>query len=153
MNTSILKTTIAIALFAVTFTSCAKTSVKTSTPIKTNTTQTTPKVEQTTPTIRKVDVQTFKTETEGKTVQLVDVRTPNEFKAGHLANADNVNVFDGNFMTQMAKYKKDEPVYVYCRSGGRSMKAARKLKAQGYNVVNMNGGFMGWSSKGFKSVK
>ena len=108
---------------------------------------------QKTTSIRKVDTKTFKSEIEGKKIQLVDVRTPKEYVQGHIENSENINVFDNNFMAQMAKYKKDQPVYVYCRSGGRSMKAAGKLKAAGYNVVNLNGGFMGWEKNGYKSVK
>lgn len=111
------------------------------------------KVSQNEPTIKKVDAASFKVEVEGKKVQLVDVRTPGEYKQGHIENATNINVFDKNFLEQMAKYKKDQPVYVYCRSGGRSMKAANMLKAKGYQVVNLNGGFNGWMRSGYKSVK
>ncbi len=142
---------IVLLVAIVTTTSCAKNTVKTT---ETNSVaETTVKPVQKKNPIKRVNATEFKTETEGKEVQLVDVRTPNEFNEGHIENAENVNVFDKNFMEQMAKYKKDTPVYVYCRSGGRSMKAAKKLKAEGYNVVNLDGGFMGWSAKGFKAVK
>lgn len=103
--------------------------------------------------ITHANAEEFKAKVEGRNVQLVDVRTPKEFNAGHIENAVNVNVFDKNFMEQITKYKTDTPLYVYCRSGGRSMKAAKKLKAKGYNVINLDGGFIGWSAKGFRAVK
>jgi rhodanese-related sulfurtransferase len=100
-------------------------------------------------TIERLDAKSFYDRVNGKKVQLIDVRTPQEYAAGHLKNADNINVFDANFVDQVEKkYKNEEPVYVYCRSGGRSMKAAGMLKSKGFNVVNLNGGFNGWSAQG-----
>lgn len=140
-----------VLLLAVATTSCAKNTVKT---IETKqVAETIVKPVQKANPIKRVNATEFKVETEGKEVQLVDVRTPKEFNAGHIENAANINVFDKNFMEQMAKYKTDAPVYVYCRSGGRSMKAAKMLKAKGYNVVNLDGGFKGWTAKGFKAIK
>lgn len=142
-----------ITVFALLFTvsvlsSCSKSTAKTS-----ETEQSTTANSQTTPTIKKVDTNTFQSEISGKKVQLVDVRTPAEFKLGHIENASNINVKSNDFLTKMTKFNKDEPVYVYCRSGGRSMRAANILKAEGFNVVNLNGGFMGWERSGFKTVK
>ena len=146
MKNTIIHTSIILFLLATTITSCVNKKTTENKPIAIST-------QQTELSIRKINVEIFKTEIDGKNVQLVDVRTPNEFENGHLENATNINIRDKNFMEQMSKYKKNEPVYVYCRSGGRSMKAAKVLKANGYNVVNMNGGFTDWSSKGYKSVK
>ena len=153
--------TIALLLFTVsTFASCVnnpkKTTEKATTTAKAKektTTKAITKKEIQDNTIRKVDAKTFKTETEGKKIQLVDVRTPKEYKQGHIENSDNVNVMDNDFMIKMSKYNKDQAVYVYCRSGGRSMRAASKLKSAGYNVVNLNGGIIGWAKNGFKTVK
>ncbi len=120
---------------------------------KDNNTKSTESVTQTNPPIKRVAVKEFQENIEGKEVQLVDVRTLKEFKQGHLENADNVDVMNKSFMDKMAKYKKDVPVYVYCRSGGRSMKAAKMLQSKGFQVVNLNGGFRDWSEKGLKTVK
>ncbi|AIY12009.1 rhodanese-like domain-containing protein [Cellulophaga baltica] len=77
-----------------------------------------------------------------KTIVLVDVRTPEEFNAGHLEHALNINWFDANFQTQITEQiAKDKTVYVYCKVGGRSAKAADKLTALGYTVVNLEGGY------------
>lgn len=77
-----------------------------------------------------------------KTVVLLDVRTENEFLAGHLPNAININWFDANFQKQIeTNIPKDKKVYVYCKMGGRSAKATEKLIALGYTVTNLEGGY------------
>jgi phage shock protein E len=77
-----------------------------------------------------------------KNVTLVDVRTPEEFNAGHLDDALNINWFDADFQKQVAQQvAKDKTIYVYCKVGGRSAKAADKLNALGYTVVNLEGGY------------
>lgn len=78
-------------------------------------------------------------------IQLVDVRTPEEFADGHLPNAINVNIMGDDFDTEMAKLDKDKPIMVYCKSGGRSAKAASKLKVQGFkNISDLEGGITSW---------
>lgn len=73
---------------------------------------------------------------------LIDVRTPNEFEAGHIENAQNINWFDTDFAEQMKAIDKTSAIYVYCKKGGRSAKAARFLDSLGYkNVVDLTGGY------------
>lgn len=87
------------------------------------------------------------------TVQVVDVRTPEEFKAGHIARAVNINVFDNDFMQQVKeKVDKRRPVAVYCRSGKRSAKAAQEMGAMGYTVTNLKGGILKWKEDGKETV-
>lgn len=87
-------------------------------------------------------------------VQLVDVRTPDEYSQGHIKNAKNINFFDGDFVDQMSKLNKDEAVYIYCRSGGRSGRAAKKLKAAGFKrVYDLKGGFLNWTANGKEVTK
>jgi rhodanese-related sulfurtransferase len=75
-------------------------------------------------------------------VILIDVRTPEEFKAGHLENARNINLYDENFSGQFATIDKKETIYVYCKMGGRSAKAQEVLNSLGYyDVVNLKGGY------------
>ncbi len=77
--------------------------------------------------------------------QFIDVRTPAEFKQGHLKNAVNINIFDPEFLTKTKKYHNDLPVFFYCRSGGRSKKAAKKLTKNGFHkVIDLKGGYKGW---------
>lgn len=85
---------------------------------------------------------------EFKEVVLIDVRTPEEFKAGHIASAININWFDSDFMQQIeAIVSKDKSVYVYCKSGGRSSKVTEKLETTGYKVTNLTGGYDAYTTK------
>ncbi|MBT2162435.1 rhodanese-like domain-containing protein [Zobellia barbeyronii] len=73
---------------------------------------------------------------------LVDVRTPEEFSAGHLDNALNINWFDTDFIKSVDTIDRARPVYVYCKMGGRSAKAAHVLDSLGFSkVVNLEGGY------------
>jgi rhodanese-related sulfurtransferase len=140
--------TLVLLLFTFsTLTSCVKTPTKTKATDKI-----TQDVKKTT-TIKRVDAAGFKAEVDGEKVQLVDVRTPGEYTQGHIENAININVYAKDFAVKTNSLDKSKPVYVYCRSGARSMKAANNLKSRGYNVVNLNGGIGGWMRNGFKVVK
>jgi len=82
-------------------------------------------------------------------VQLIDVRTPEEYNAGYIKNAKNIDFFEDNFIEEMSKLNKDEPIYIYCKSGGRSGRASKKLKNAGFTkVYDLEGGFMKWESEG-----
>ncbi len=75
---------------------------------------------------------------------LIDVRTPEEFEAGHLENAVNVNWFDTDFAEKIRALNIDKsvPVYLYCKKGGRSLKASQAMDSLGYtHVVNLLGGY------------
>lgn len=84
-----------------------------------------------------------------KDVQLVDVRTPDEYREGHIKNSLNINVQGSSFEAEVAKLDKKRPVMVYCRSGGRSASAQRMLIDMGFaEVINLDGGIRGWQSAG-----
>lgn len=85
---------------------------------------------------------------QGKKVTLLDVRTPEEFSEGFIKGAINLDYFDQqNFIKQISRLDKTEPVYLYCRSGNRSMKAARQLVSLGFEkVYDLAGGYLVWSS-------
>ncbi len=83
-----------------------------------------------------------------ESVVLVDVRTPEEFSAGHLENAMNINWFDADFARQFDAIDKTKTIYLYCKMGGRSAKAQEKLKAMGYqHVVNLEGGYEAYKER------
>lgn len=87
-------------------------------------------------------------------MQLLDVRTPEEFDEGHIAGATLVDVNDSSFVDRaVAILDKQRPVAVYCRSGRRSARAANLLVAQGYTVTNLNGGVMAWQDAGKTLIK
>lgn len=76
---------------------------------------------------------------------VIDVRSPEEFAKGHLANALNYNWNDSRFMDNISKLDKSKPVFVYCLSGGRSGAAAQKMRSEGFTeVYEMEGGMMKW---------
>jgi len=79
-------------------------------------------------------------------VQLVDVRTNREFLLGHIRGTKNIDFFQGSaFESAFSKLKKDAPVYIYCQSGNRSQKAARKLVSMGFKkVFDLRGGYRAW---------
>ena len=90
--------------------------------------------------------QEFKAKTENKTVQLIDVRTPKEFNAGHIKNAKNIDFYSGKFNVEFNKLDKEQPVYVYCRSGSRSRQTANKLEAMGFTeIYDLKGGILNYN--------
>ncbi len=96
-----------------------------------------------------VSAPEFDKEIKADSVQLLDVRTPQEYAEGHIDGALNINVQSDDFK-QMAKKElsKDSTILVYCRSGRRSMDAAEILTKLGYKVVNMKGGIIEWKEDG-----
>ncbi len=75
----------------------------------------------------------------------LDVRTPEEFKEGHIEGAVLINFFDEDFKEQVATLNKEKPVYIYCRSGNRSQKAGLILTQMGFQeVYDIEAGYMGW---------
>ncbi|WP_286813121.1 MULTISPECIES: rhodanese-like domain-containing protein [unclassified Maribacter] len=101
-------------------------------------------------TIKILNPSDFKDAIKSKDVQLVDVRTADEFKAGAIESALNIDFFQQeNFTEEFEKLDKEQPVYLYCRSGSRSQQAAGKLKAMGFTkIYDLQGGYMGWPFKG-----
>jgi len=88
-------------------------------------------------------------------IQLIDVRTPEEYAEGHLEKAMNINYYDDAFMSDMiSKLDKSKPIYIYCKSGGRSGKASKKLKAEGFTkVYDLEGGIINWNKNNMKVIK
>jgi rhodanese-related sulfurtransferase/peroxiredoxin len=95
---------------------------------------------------KSVDVNEFeKSIKDVNRVQLLDVRTPEEFASGHLNNAILLNVKADSFVIKAENMlPKSKTVAVYCRSGRRSAQAAHLLGDAGYSVVNLDGGIMAW---------
>tara|TARA_B100000767_G_C19746871_1_gene528947 strand:+ start:1348 stop:2073 length:726 start_codon:yes stop_codon:yes gene_type:complete len=85
---------------------------------------------------------------------VLDVRTVGEISEGHIEDATNIDFYDSDFDAKLDLIRRDIPIYVYCRSGGRSSKTAHKMKELGFDkVYNLLGGFGEWKSKNFKVVK
>ena len=82
------------------------------------------------------------------TIQLLDVRTPEEWQQGTIKGAIKVNFYNSDFEEQaIKKLNKDQPVYIYCKSGGRSKKASELLTKKGFKTYNLLGGYTEWKLK------
>lgn len=82
-------------------------------------------------------------------VQLVDVRTPKEHNDGAIPNSVNIDFYKDDFSDLMNKsLDKSKPVYVYCKSGGRSGKTCNKLVNEGFTqIYDLQGGYTAWQKK------
>lgn len=71
--------------------------------------------------------------------QLIDVRTPEEYKSSHAYRAINIpvdEILKGNY----SRIDKNKPIYLYCRSGNRASQAKKFLESKGYeNIINLGG--------------
>ena len=93
---------------------------------------------------------------EGKKIDLIDVRTPVEFREVHVEMARNVPLdqLDPTALMQARNGSANEPLYVICKSGGRGQQACEKfLKAGFSNVINVQGGTMACVEAGLPVVR
>jgi rhodanese-related sulfurtransferase len=96
-----------------------------------------------------VEVADFQTKIAQPKMQVVDVRTPQEFATGHISDAQNINFYDAEFRAKMDALDKSKPIAVYCAAGGRSNKAAKILLDLGFkNVIDLKGGITAWKAAG-----
>tara|TARA_B110000196_G_C21075006_1_gene629445 strand:+ start:167 stop:871 length:705 start_codon:yes stop_codon:yes gene_type:complete len=85
---------------------------------------------------------------------IIDVRTSQEFNSGHIKDATNIDFYADDFIDKLKIVRKDIPIYVYCRSGGRSSSSASKMEKLGFTkVYNLVGGIGSWDSANYKTVK
>ena len=78
---------------------------------------------------------------------LLDVRTAGEFGGGHLPKATNIDFRSPDFVNKIKDLPKDKPVFVYCLSGGRSAQAAEIMRKEGFQVTELQGGYLKWTTK------
>lgn len=95
-----------------------------------------------------IDIDTYVQEYQGQNNHvLIDVRTPDEFKSGHVAKSKNIPL--NTISKKMGNIPKDKPVVLICKTGTRSGMAARQLLGAGYeNVINLKGGVTRWQADG-----
>ncbi|MBC8306391.1 MAG: rhodanese-like domain-containing protein [Pelagibacterales bacterium] len=94
-----------------------------------------------------LEYQSYKSHIENTSVQLFDVRTPEEYDLGHIKGAVNIDFKNEEiFYRSFEKLDKSKPVYLYCRSGNRSKKSADILIELGFSkVYDLKGGFIEWN--------
>lgn len=103
---------------------------------------------------RSLSVEEYAKAIEDTMVVRLDVRTAEEFSAGHISKAINIDVQQGDFAEKAAKkLPKDKTIAVNCRSGKRSKKAAAILAKQGFQVIELDAGFNDWVNAGMPVSK
>ncbi len=102
----------------------------------------------------RLDAAAFQERLTATDVQLVDVRTPEEFATGHVEGAVNIDYVNGDFMAGTKMLDKTKPVLLYCASGSRSESALGDMKAAGFKQVqDLLGGMNGWKKQGLPVAK
>lgn len=100
-----------------------------------------------------LDAAAFKDRLTEDVTVIVDVRSPEEFEAGHIEGAVNINVESPTFAADIEQLDKDAPHAVYCRSGNRSQVALDTMKAAGFdNAYHLTGGIGAWQAAGYPVV-
>lgn len=97
--------------------------------------------------VEEVSARTAHARVSGGAVQVVDVRSRQEFQAGHVAGA--VHIPFVQLPARLRELDQARAVLVYCRSGNRSARAGAYLARHGFRVVNMRGGFWPYAGRGF----
>ena len=102
-----------------------------------------------------LNVQEFKAKLDLPDVQIIDVRTDAEVAQGMISNAVQMDVADWDgFVKSTESLDPDKPVLVYCKSGGRSNRAATYLNDNGFTeVYDLSGGITNWNANKEETVK
>jgi len=82
---------------------------------------------------------------------ILDVRTPDEFKEGHIEGAILIPVSE--LEGRLDELPKDKPIITYCKSGGRSENAAEVLVENGFTQIYDMGGILDWIDKGYPVIE
>lgn len=109
------------------------------------------KVEVNKPTtmLETVEAYTFAEKSTEDTRIIIDVRTPEEYAAGHIENSRNIDYYAGDFVESINTLDKSVPYAIYCRSGNRSGQALSMMAQLGFiDVVDLNGGIVAWEMTG-----
>lgn len=77
--------------------------------------------------------------------QIIDIRTPEEFKEGHITGAKNIDLRADDFSDKIALLDRNKPYIIHCKSGGRSTKSLKFWKDLGFTKIHhLDAGFDGW---------
>ena len=81
-----------------------------------------------------------------KNINIIDIRTPQEYNSGHMKESINIDWYKRNFKEKIQRFAKDKPIAIYCRSGNRTSKATNVLHAMGFKeVINLTNGINDWN--------
>jgi rhodanese-related sulfurtransferase len=85
---------------------------------------------------------------------ILDVRTPQEFSAGHIEGAFNLDFYDPSFKDELDKLDKGKTYFVYCRTGNRSGQTVKIMESMGFReAYNLSAGIVDWIASGQLVVK
>lgn len=94
----------------------------------------------------KADNKTFAAQMKNENAVILDVRTPEEYSAGHIPHAILINYNAPDFSARIDSLSKNKTYLVYCAVGGRSAKASTMMTEKGFkDVYNLEGGFTQWN--------
>jgi len=86
---------------------------------------------------------------ENKKIVVLDVRTPEEFAAGHIAGATNLDFRNPDFEKKLSALDKSKSYLVHCAAGGRSAKTRELMKKQQFqSIYHLEGGLKAWEKAG-----
>lgn len=87
-------------------------------------------------------------------LQILDVRTPEEFISGHIEGARNLDFFAPNFQSELSKLDQNKPIAVYCAVGSRSVSTLKMLQSLGFQkIYDLERGILNWQKYGFEVTK
>lgn len=91
---------------------------------------------------------------ESPDVHILDVRTPAEFRDGHIANAVNIDFYENDFERNLEALDRNTQYFVYCRTGNRSSSTLKLMHRLGFTKVwHLDKGIVDWKSSGLPLVK
>jgi rhodanese-related sulfurtransferase len=97
--------------------------------------------------INEITTADFKSLNSVEDIQLIDVRTIEEYNSGYIGGALNIDFYKSSFIDSINVLDKSKTTVVYCKSGNRSSKSALMMKSLGFkNVYNLKEGMNGWLS-------
>lgn len=100
-----------------------------------------------------VTVEEASTLVEGET-QVIDIRTPEEYSAGHIPGSINIDFKEATFAEQVKELDNSKPYVVHCQSGGRSGAALPTFQALGFSeIYHLKSGMSGWVDAGHPVAK
>lgn len=109
---------------------------------------------QTTNKIEVITPEEMKEISKVEDMQLIDVRTQEEYEEGYIEGFQNIDFYSENFALDIEKLDKSKPVIVYCRTGRRSADCAKQLKEKGFvKIYDLEGGIAKWEFEGFEVEK
>lgn len=96
---------------------------------------------------KSLSTKDFEKAIKSKDVRLIDVRTAEEYAQGHIPGAINIDVNSSDFAERCLKVlRSGETAALYCRSGRRSKNAANILSSRWTSIIELDGGFLSWTS-------